>query len=165
MKCKVSDCFNCPYPDCINDYVAPYYPLSDECKERANERHRSLYQSRKDSGVCVRCGMHPPEQGRVRCSLCLNDDRKKHEKNSRKKGRTPRQLMNGVDLCKQCGKAKPVEGYKMCETCLEKARERAAIMLSLKKGKNAFEKGNKAYWERKKAKAHKETGGNNGTDE
>lgn len=152
MKCKVSDCFNCPYPDCINDYVPKPWQPTEEWRKQNNEQRRLLYQSRKENGVCVICGKCPPEQGRVRCSECLQEDRKKHEKSNRKKGRTPRQLMNGVDLCKQCGKAKPVEGYKMCERCLEKARERIPIMLSHKKGKNAFEKGNDAYWKRKKAK-------------
>lgn len=119
MKCKMSDCFNCPYPDCINDDIEPTRQLSDEQKQHRKQYRKAIYHQRKEAGICVVCGKRPPEQGRVSCSRCLQKDRKKHEKSREKGGHTPRCLLDGVDLCSRCGKDKPVEGYKLCERCLK----------------------------------------------
>lgn len=37
MKCKRSDCFHCPYPDCINDKPLP--EITAERREQSNRFH------------------------------------------------------------------------------------------------------------------------------
>lgn len=130
MKCKKSDCFNCPYPDCINDYVAPTYKLSDEQKERFREYQRVFYQQKLEAGLCRECGKTPVVPGRTKCSACAKKDRERQRKRREAKNITPRVLMDGSFLCSRCGKSKPVEGYKLCAECLERARKSMAYARS-----------------------------------
>ena len=51
MKCKRSDCFTCPYPDCINDSFASHYRPS---KERLAKQSAKAAETAKKR-ACVRC--------------------------------------------------------------------------------------------------------------
>ena len=52
MNCKATDCFNCPYPDCINP--APPRVLTQEQKDRINAR-RGKDVRRTKPPVCAPC--------------------------------------------------------------------------------------------------------------
>lgn len=128
MKCKHNDCFTCPYPDCINDYVKLYdadynKKYKEEYKSELNAKQRQLRAEKKANGICTRCGKRPVQEGKTKCIECLLKLREYSINRNREQGRLPRELLNEVDLCKKCSKSKPVEGYKLCETCLEQARQ------------------------------------------
>lgn len=86
-----------------------------EQRERAagghNEYRRTLYQSRAAAGVCVRCGVNPPEGGRRRCVGCGKVERKKA-----KRRRARKRLLG---LCVGCGVRKAQPGRTRCRRCLD----------------------------------------------
>ena len=131
MKCN-GDCFNCIYPDCIDDYVKPYdaeleKKIWAERSKKTNEKRRFIYKDRKSKGICTRCGKRPiTKDSACFCIECLlKSNRQKRDKH-RENGHLPLDLFDGVNLCKTCGKAKPVDGYKVCEKCLENNRKNFA---------------------------------------
>lgn len=137
MKCKHNDCFTCPYPDCINDYVRPYnaeYRKEYHAKhaDENSARLKQVRAERKANGICTNCGKRPSEQGKTRCTECLLKLRQASIKRNRKQGRVPRELFDGIDLCIKCGRNHPVNGYKLCESCLEKARDSIAYGRSIR---------------------------------
>ena len=141
MRCKVGDCFNCPYPDCINDYVRPYNAdyrrkYQEEHREELNEKQRQLRAERKANGICTSCGKRPVQEGKTKCMECLLKLREYSVARNRKKGLLPRELLNEKGLCVRCSKNKVVDGYKLCETCLEKTRQAIAYGRSLREEQN-----------------------------
>lgn len=156
MKCN-GDCFNCIYPDCINDYVKPYdaeyhKKYKKEHREQQNKRKRELRAERKASGICVECGKRPiAENSETRCIDCLLKFKRRDEEHRRKKGSLPRELFDGVNLCQKCGKDRPVDGYKLCKSCLEKNRQSIAIGRTMRKNET-FRKNIDGFWIEKKAK-------------
>lgn len=145
MKCNM-DCFNCPYPDCINDYVRPYDAERRKTHyQKENERRKQQRAERKANGICTVCGKKPISKDcETMCVECLLKHRRESLKRGRKNGEKPRELLDGISLCKKCGKAKPVEGYKLCENCLEKARMAVSIGRSRVKD-NWFKKSHDFY--------------------
>ena len=132
MKCN-KDCFNCPYPDCINDYVKindPEYQKRYYEEHRSQELERKIQQrkKRKAKGLCTTCGKRPLTEGsKAHCVECLIKLRERSLKRNRRQNMTSKALFDGIDLCKKCGKDKPVIGYKLCESCLEQARQAIAL--------------------------------------
>lgn len=124
MRCAKKDCFNCPYPDCINDYVQPLYRRSVEAKERKNATARELYSKRKETHQCVKCGRKlPTGEKRVLCCTCNAKVTEQQRIYKREKGITPKELMDGENLCSRCGKSPPADGHKQCARCLEISRK------------------------------------------
>lgn len=121
MKCKKTDCFTCPYPECRNDYVNPVYQPTEEARAKVRERKMARYQERKAAGLCVRCGKRPPQDGRVRCWQCLRNDAASHRALARNAGALPRDLFDGVQRCKTCGKEGVIPGHKLCRSCYDKS--------------------------------------------
>lgn len=123
MKCKWSDCFTCPYPDCINDYVPPTRKASPEQIKKNTQRMSLLRKERANNGLCTQCGKKPPREGYKMCKECQVKYARYKEKENRKKGVIPKSLLDGIYLCQKCGKYPPVEPYKLCEGCLESNRK------------------------------------------
>ena len=110
MKCN-KDCFNCLYPDCINDYVASYDAENHKKqrakrKEEVSKKRKLLYEERKANGICVRCGKNPSVNGKTECIVCASKTKNRAMEKARKDGRLSRELFNGIDLCKKCGYAR-----------------------------------------------------------
>lgn len=132
MKCN-KDCFNCPYPDCINNYVKindPEYQKKyyEEHHSQMLEHQKKIREERKANGLCTVCGKRPLTEGsKAHCVECLLKLRRRSIERNRKKNMIPKALFDGIVLCKKCGKDKPVEGYKLCENCLEQARQAIAL--------------------------------------
>lgn len=126
MRCKPSDCFTCPYPDCINDEEPRVWAPTPEQREEHNAKIRARRAERRASGLCTACGKRPPDDGYHSCMECRLRWRRDKAKENRKKGILPKHMMNGVDLCQKCGKAPPVEPYKLCERCLASNRAHLA---------------------------------------
>lgn len=120
MICKKNDCFACPYPDCINDYVRPPYKPSEAQKKRNIELHKQRYSRRKEAGICVICGKRRPMENRLKCSFCTARLKEMSRRYRQRDGVTPRVLMDGVGLCTMCGKSPPIEGKRVCRTCYDK---------------------------------------------
>ena len=137
MKCN-KDCFNCPFPDCINDDIKPYdaeyhKKYKEMHREQQSERKRELRAERKANGICVECGKRPISRDcETMCIDCLLKSKKRFADTRRANGDTPRVLFDGISLCAKCGKDKPVDGYKLCKSCLEKARQSIALGRSMR---------------------------------
>ena len=126
MQCD-KDCFNCKFPDCVNDYIKPYnaeyrkkYHI--ENREKENERNSQRKAENVSKGMCRDCGRPIAQNSKCYCLGCLSKVRKRSAEYRKKKGQLPKTLFDGVKLCKLCGKGKPAEGYKVCQRCLENNR-------------------------------------------
>ena len=105
MNCKKKDCFNCPYPDCINDYVKKEYDRPAAYIKKQVERQSERIQQRAEAGLCTTCGKRPPRNGYRTCAECQARSRRYANRHNRSIGRVPESLLDGVSLCKRCGKA------------------------------------------------------------
>lgn len=123
MRCRKQDCFSCPYPDCINDYVPPVRKVSPETIQKLSRRMSALRRERASNGLCTECGKRPPREGYKMCHLCQAKARSYKNDENRRKGVTPKDMLDGVHLCQKCGKAPPAPPYKLCARCLEGCRE------------------------------------------
>ena len=138
MKCN-KDCFNCPFPDCINDYVKPYDAEYHkrywaEHSEEINKKRKLLHEERKANGICVCCGKRQiSKNSTYQCTECMLKDRTRHIKRYKANGGSTHETFEMMGLCKKCGKEKPVEGYKLCKSCLEKDRQAMALGRSRRK--------------------------------
>lgn len=68
MECKKNDCFNCPYPDCINDYVKKTYPRKKQWVEHQTEYVSRRAKRRAAEGLCTKCDIdthRTPDGGNV----------------------------------------------------------------------------------------------------
>lgn len=128
MICKHDDCFTCPYPDCINDYVPPLVLTTEERKKQIRDRGKARYQERKDAGLCVECGDRPPATGKVRCNDCLRRNRNNARRSWQSRYRTmPKEMWGYLGLCTTCGKHPQEDGRKVCKECLAKSAESLKI--------------------------------------
>lgn len=123
MECKKNDCFNCPYPDCINDYVRKYYKPSKERIARQTAKASAVAKKRAAKGLCTACGKRKARPGYRTCAECAAKSRLASNEHKWRNGTTPKSLMDGVTLCKKCGKNPPATGYAVCERCLSLCRE------------------------------------------
>ena len=78
---------------CGRNYAEPGYVRCKPCyiKARRGEKKRDpdgtihrdyvreLRQKRKDAGLCVDCGKRKPQEGYVRCAICIKKDRERRE--------------------------------------------------------------------------------------
>lgn len=58
-------------------------PLTNEEKTKMREYNHSIYNERKERGICVRCGKYKAVRNRVRCVICLKRDMEEHHKRER----------------------------------------------------------------------------------
>lgn len=123
MECKKNDCFNCPYPDCINDYVKKTYPRKKQWIAHQTEYVSKRAKRRAAEGLCTKCGKRPPRPEYRTCGECAMKSRRASNEHKWRNGTTPKVLMDGVTLCKKCGKNPPVTGYAVCERCLALCRK------------------------------------------
>ena len=107
MRCKWSDCFTCPYPDCINDYIPPIRKASPETIKKRIQKMSLLRKERANNGLCTSCGLRPPRGGYKMCRECQVKSAKYKEKENKEKGITPRFMLDGTYLCQKCGKHPP----------------------------------------------------------
>lgn len=149
MKCNM-DCFNCPFPDCINDDVKPYdaeiaKQIWENRKDEINEKRRAITAERKANGICISCGKRPiAKNSTCQCTECLLKNRRRKQEKHKKNGGSTHEMFEMMGLCKTCGKSKPVVGYKICESCLEKSKQNMALARSSVKD-NWFRKSNSYY--------------------
>lgn len=100
--------------DCLNqiDSNRKKQVLTDSQKEAK----RKQYYSRKESGICVKCGKRKAVIGKTRCLDCMIKARKYADSHRGKK------MYKEKGLCLRCGS--PVKpGYMYCEKCYNKQVE------------------------------------------
>ena len=98
----------------------------DEYNAYQRKLSKSIYQKRKESGICTRCGKRKATQGFTTCAMCRERD---NETRRIRKGTSERSDRESRGLCFFCNN--PVKkGYKVCEyhyqinlNNLSKARE------------------------------------------
>lgn len=146
MICKKTDCFACPYPDCINDYVPPMYPTTEKQRERMRREGKARYQARKAAGLCVRCGKRPPANGKVRCWECLTKDARAH----RDPEAIPKILFDGVTRCRTCGKPELESGKKICPECYRTVCRTLIDARAARRKKHFWDAENKLIFQRRR---------------
>lgn len=91
------------------------YCRPDYSKKKNQEQKKSLYRSRKEQGLCVRCGKKALKN-HVLCLECnVRNNRRAKENRSKNKEYIE-------NKCKRCNN-QCVPGKKLCPECLEKARK------------------------------------------
>lgn len=157
MYCKKSDCFDCPYPDCINDYVQPTQPLTEKTKEYLRKKGKERRQAFRELGLCTSCGKRKPLPGHVRCGECNAYNRRKKKEYRLRDGKLTIEMLDGVTRCRKCGKAPPEIGYRLCKACLAKARKALdkAPTHSGKEFHSGFTEVHEAWWRARKTSTMK----------
>lgn len=118
------DCFNCKFPDCINDTVYPesarYCNWSEERKKRDNARCAKRYREAVSKGLCGRCHKKPQYQGKL-CYECWL----KRKRYDASKATHKREYRREHGLCYFCD-TPAVPGKKTCEKHLRIFQEKMA---------------------------------------
>ena len=110
-----------------------YANHKNELKHKVKDQKKQLYKERKEQGICVTCGKHEAQTGKVRCGKCLAKDRRMHIKKARAEGVLPHSMLGNGEYCYTCGK--PANGAKLCPKCLETSRRTIAYArIFVKKG-------------------------------
>lgn len=93
---------------------------SDESRRKQNIKSNARKERLKALGMCVDCGKHTVESGRVRCGICLAKDRERHKQRNIDTGKVTQELRANGIYCNMC--CKPIcNGEKLCPECYKKA--------------------------------------------
>ena len=114
---------NCP--ECRAKATNGTAALRDRDRESYNAKqrilHKSIYQKRKEKGLCVRCGKRNADYGYFTCGICRDKGRTAKRIRYGKPDREDRYLQG---LCYFCDN--PVKpGYKVCEEHYQRNVENA----------------------------------------
>jgi hypothetical protein len=117
-----SNCFTCPFPDCVAGNKISRGPGA---AERLSAQYKAKRDRLEQAGICKRCGKHPAAEGRLYCEECLAYMRNQRRTMQDKERHATRQkelalIRERAGVCKKCGRAKPEEGKLYCEGCLAK---------------------------------------------
>lgn len=151
MKCRTKDCFTCPYPDCINDYVKKTQTYSEKQLAEKAKRVRARKDMYRNLGICPYCGKRKIDDGHKMCDFCRTYFRLHKNKSQHKHGVLPKELLDGIDRCSRCGRGLPVDGYSLCTSCLQQARTALSKTPTHngRKVDNYMKKVHNAWWEEK----------------
>lgn len=110
MKCN-HDCFNCPFPDCVNNYVDTrrYSDRSEVYKAYDRARQKARREAAKAAGLCIICQKRPAAQG----AKCLDCYLRQKRYDRAKWTRTDREEWKAAERCYFCG-AERLPGQKVC---------------------------------------------------
>ena len=101
-------------------------PTLDEKRKENNERlkkqQKTLYQQRKEQGICTRCGKRPAVKSKAKCAVCLKKDAQVHRKQYYDKIDI-KEYRKANNLCYHCGNPIDRETGQLCQSCWEKCRE------------------------------------------
>jgi len=131
--CDWEDCSSCPHKDCISDEELAEKRAS-EYKKVASRCNKKRYYSRKEKGLCVRCGVNPHEDGSIYCFDCRAYHRKALSAHQKRyyvlKVRDSR-------LCYRCRARPKLLGKELCAHCFESA-ELSCLKARVKRNQNKF---------------------------
>ena len=121
---SVEDCLNCPYEECINDYVRKQYKPNGDIVVRRRQQQAEFRNKRRENGFCPYCGKRKMPEGYRMCEVCRAYFRAKKNESAHKNGVLPRSLLDGIERCSKCGRR--FDGkheHKLCSKCYEQAIE------------------------------------------
>lgn len=109
---------------CKNDMDARvricYKKRTPEQKERYKQTQKECREKYVSQGLCYNCGQRPVAEGRKRCMICLQKDRKRHKQKYMQAGHIPQELRGNGVYCYRC--CRPLcNGEKLCTECREQA--------------------------------------------
>lgn len=104
-----------------------YKPETADQKTKRSIKGKSLYNKRKEQGLCTRCGQRKPADGKLKCGICLAKDSSIHKNSAYKKGSIPTELRGDGLYCYHCCQPK-CNGTKVCEDCRIALSKNAEIM-------------------------------------
>ena len=94
----------------------------EQFRQYINAYHKSMYQQRKEAGMCVRCGKRKPVFNDLRCGICKEKMTLRRQERRVRDGRLTRKERLEQGFCYFCG-AETVPGMKVCEkhrqVCIE----------------------------------------------
>lgn len=101
-------------------------PLTEEQKQKYGEhfkvQQKTLYQQRKEQGICTRCGKLKAISGKTKCGICLAKDVEMHRKKNFDKVNI-KEYRKQNHLCYYCGNEIDVAKGQLCSNCLERCRQ------------------------------------------
>lgn len=96
--------------------VVPNGKMCFQCMERNNASHRRLAKSRREQGVCTRCGGPLADDGCITCPKCREYNRqylaRKHDADIARYYELKRR-----GLCVTCGRTWAEPGHVRCKAC------------------------------------------------
>lgn len=113
-------------PECRVKQNNERKPLTEEQKQKYGERfkiqQKTLYQQRREQGICTRCGKRQAEYGKAKCGICLAKDVEMHK---RKRFDKPniKEYRKENRLCYYCGQPIDTDKGQVCSSCLERCRQ------------------------------------------
>lgn len=113
-------------PECRAKKNSKRKPLSDEKKkeygDRFKKQQKSLYQQRKEQGICTKCGKRKAMAGKTKCGICLEKDAEFHR--IAHFGRPNiKEYRREHHLCYHCGAKIDLDSGQLCSSCLERCRQ------------------------------------------
>ena len=94
----------------------------EQFRQYINAYHKSMYQQRKEAGMCVRCGKRKPLYNDLRCGICKEKMTLRRQERRVHDGGLTRKERLEQGFCYFCG-AETVPGMKVCEkhrqVCIE----------------------------------------------
>lgn len=119
--------------------------MSDEQKEKNNQKKHEKIQYRKSQGICTTCGKRKSNSNRLQCSECL--------KEGRIRSAETRRFQKEHHICTRCGKRKAEAERTYCVECtikrMEEDNNRIRKPLTASRKERAKELRRKKYAERK----------------
>ena len=109
--------------DAASDYKRRH-PSTPEQLEAYRVSIKNLYHTRKEAGLCVKCGK-PAQEGKTRCGRCLAKDRQRAAEKRLQQGKIPKDVAMGMGLCCYCLKHPVMPEKKVCEACYPRALQAA----------------------------------------
>lgn len=86
-------------------------------QEKENEAARKRNVERKESGLCIQCGKSTQGNGKVRCSHCLEINRRSASRKFRRQHPEVNLPRGDNGICYLCNKTPSVAGKRLCQTC------------------------------------------------
>lgn len=154
---------------CVKCHKQDAYTLNGrsycaECADKDAYRHRLNYDKEKnrdvcykfrelakENGLCTNC-RRPAQPGKVRCTECLNKQRKATAAYREKKKKVNRPRGDN-GYCWICNKKKSDEGYKTCFDCRERLIEnlaRGRELSDCNRRDHPWRKSNDIFYQKKK---------------
>jgi len=104
-------------PECRAKMNNRRKPLTDDQKNvterNSKKQQKSLYQKRKEKGICTRCGKRKASPGKTKCGICLSKDAEMH-----RMSRISKVERKNYGFCYICGELLDRDGG-ICRKCAE----------------------------------------------
>lgn len=121
--------------ECVEKVNAQSKRYNAEHREERNAWCREWVQTRREAGLCPRCGK-PAEDGYIICKRCRVKDNRRREKKRRENDASPWRWQDGI--CWTCKRRPVLDGKKLCRECYDKSLKSMAKAREAVKDKSVF---------------------------